>query len=238
MTTQELEELIKKADAGNWADQIAIGMIFAIGDFVPQDLDEAERWWKKAADQGNYWGIWFYHSIINRRGQPIWEPRDKRDALQKAANAGDPDAQTELGVWLEYGWGFPKDPQKAMAWYLKGAQQGDSYAAFNLGLMYSYGKGIPQNYGDAAKWFRNAAELGNAASQAGLGNLYFEGFGVVKNIEDAYFWYFLAADQDDEFAESCKKISAQFTQSQRLKIQARCRSWLADFENRRIGKKR
>ena len=61
-----------------------------------------------------------------------------------AAEQGDADAQSNLGVMYDSGHGVPQDYAEAVRWYRRAAEQGDASAQFDLGRMYGFalGKGI------------------------------------------------------------------------------------------------
>lgn len=50
------------------------------------------------------------------------------DPLQQSAERGSADAQMELASYYELGYGRPKDPVKALAWYMLAAAQGHALA--------------------------------------------------------------------------------------------------------------
>ena len=89
-------------------------------------------------------------------------------ALRVKANAGDADAQFNLGVWYNFGHGVPQDSAQAVAWIRKAADQGLVGAQFNLGNAYRDGQGVPQDYVEAHKWFNLAASRMAAANQQQL----------------------------------------------------------------------
>ena len=64
------------------------------------------------------------------------------EALKKAAEQGDAEAQLSLGSRYAYGVGVPADHAEAVRWYRKAAEQGDGDAQFNLGKMYYEGRGV------------------------------------------------------------------------------------------------
>ena len=70
-----------------------------------------------------------------------------------AANQGDADAQTNLGVNYATGDGVPQDYGEAIRWYRRAAEQGNSYAQNNLGVMYRHGNGVRQDHVLAHAWF-------------------------------------------------------------------------------------
>lgn len=93
----------------------------------------------------------------------------------------DPRAEYAMGVLYENGFGVAKDPQQAVAWYLKAAEQGNSDAQYNLGAMNEHGVGIPVNFAEAARWYRPAAEAGDIDALSNLGVLYQSGQGVAQD---------------------------------------------------------
>jgi len=52
-----------------------------------------------------------------------------------AANAGDNDAEFDVGVCYAFGHGAVKDAMLAATWYRRAAEAGHAYAQFNLGVM-------------------------------------------------------------------------------------------------------
>ena len=79
---------------------------------------------------------------------------------QPIADAGDPQAQYNLGLLYARGQGVSQDYAKAAQWYEKAAVQGVPAAQYNLGVMYANGQGVAANPEQAAKWFLKAAEQG------------------------------------------------------------------------------
>jgi TPR repeat protein len=51
------------------------------------------------------------------------------DDILKAARAGDPEAQLEMGILYEYGYRMKDNKVEALAWYMKAADLGNSRAA-------------------------------------------------------------------------------------------------------------
>lgn len=113
--------------------------------------------------------------------------------MRKAADAGVPDAQYNLGVMYNEGRGVAPDPAQAAAWFIKAAEQGVLAANDNVGICYANGIGLPRDQAKAVWWFRRAAESGFAPSQFNMGVMYANGFGVVKDDDAAFKWFSLAA---------------------------------------------
>ena len=72
------------------------------------------------------------------------------DALQARAEAGQSEAQWQLGTNYEVGNGVEADVTMAAEWYRKAADQGNSKAQFSLGSCYENGMGVPLDYEEAA----------------------------------------------------------------------------------------
>ena len=86
-------------------------------------------------------------------------------ALSVKANAGDADAQYNLGASYYIGQGVPQDYAQAAAWYRKAAEQGHADAQFNLGAAYGIGEGVPEDYVESHKWLNLAASRASAEKQ-------------------------------------------------------------------------
>jgi len=75
--------------------------------------------------------------------------------LRKQAEAGDANAQFNIGSMYENGSGVKQDYAEAAKWYRKAAERGDARAQYNLGFMYLNGTGVPQDYAEAEKWYKS-----------------------------------------------------------------------------------
>lgn len=73
-----------------------------------------------------------------------------------SAEAGDADAQTNVGEIFERGLGGSPNYEAAVHWYSKAAQQGNTRAQFNLGTLYEQGLGVKQDKLMALNWYRKA----------------------------------------------------------------------------------
>ena len=137
------------------------------------------------------------------------------ELLRKQAEAGNEQAQFDLGVAYGKGQGVPRDSTEAAKWTRMAAVQGSAGAQYNLGNAYSYGEGVPQDYAEANKWFRMAAEQGMAIAQFNLGAAYFNGQGVSQDYVHSYFWYSLAASRSSG-AEQRKYTEARDMAAEKL----------------------
>jgi TPR repeat protein len=117
--------------------------------------------------------------------------------LRKQAEAGDANAQFNIGSMYENGSGVRQDYAEAARWYRKAAERGDARAQYNLGIFHQNGWGVPQDHAEAVKWYRKAAMQGAASAQYNLGFMYLNGQGVPQNTAEAARWYRKAAEQGD-----------------------------------------
>ncbi len=201
--TQENKDLIIKAEQGDIEAQIKIGFKYENGEDIEQNIEEALKWYKKAADQGSS------NAKVNignlyRNGNGVGVPQSDKDALhwyQKAADQGNADGQNLLGIMYFNGTGIDKDNNQALSWFHKSADQGNSDAQVNLGVMYQKGVGGEKNDEKAISWFKKSAEQGNSSAQVNLGAMYQYGYGVEKNTKEACALFKKSADQGNTDAQ-------------------------------------
>ena len=121
-------------------------------------------------------------------------------ALRERAEAGDLDAQVELGERYQAGdRGVQQDYVEAVLWYRRSADQGHPLGQAFLGFMYSTGRGVQQDHEVAVRWYRRSAEQGHALGQANLGLMYLSGRRVPQNDAEALRWFRLSAEQGHAF---------------------------------------
>lgn len=88
-----------------------------------------------------------------------YDRADAKSALHvwmPAAEAGDPEAQTNVGEIYERGIGGEPNYEAAAIWYKKAADKGYARAQFNLGTLYEQGHGVPQDRLAALNLYRQA----------------------------------------------------------------------------------
>ena len=160
---------------------------------------------------------------------PVREPGDVQDSpdvaeLRRAAEQGDPEAQSQLGDLYQRGNGVPEDDAEAVAWFRRAAGQGYADAQFRLGFVYSNGEGVSPDEVESLGWFRRAAEQGHDAAQWMLGATFYSRGrrGVPRDEVAAYMWLHLAVSQNDQHDRSPldwleeRMSPAQIAEAQRL----------------------
>jgi len=137
------------------------------------------------------------------------------------ADAGDAEAQFQLGLEFANGADTAPDFQQAAQWYRKAADQNHAPAHFNLGTLYAKGQGVPRDDTQAVSWFHKAAEQGNAQAQFSLGIRLYRAatkarlVGVSEMTVEAYMWLRLSANQGCEgSAEACQCLTLAMTREE------------------------
>jgi uncharacterized protein len=212
----------KYAKLGFAKAQYFLGAMHFNGDGVVENIKEATKWWKLAAEQGNADAQKLLDQLQKEKGKQkrgstaigtVEELKNAKDAyirkdyktayklLLPLAEQGEVVAQYRLGVMYRKGLGVPQDDKEAIKWYRLAAEQGHPEAQYQVGWMHYNGKGVPQDDKEAIKWYRLSAEQGDALAQGNLGWMYQNGEGVTQDNKEAIKWYRLAADQGDADAQ-------------------------------------
>ena len=116
------------AEQGDASAQAELGAMYANGQGVPLDYQEAMKWYRKAAQQGNAQAqVGLGVMYVQGRGVP----QDAQEAVKwygRAAKQGDGPAQFGLGLMYDTGRGVPRDFIRAHMWYTVAAAalSGDS----------------------------------------------------------------------------------------------------------------
>ena len=153
--------LREAAEQGNAEAQETLGDYYNVGKCVVKDRVEAERWWRKSADQ-------------------------RRKEAEHGSAYG---YYEQLNLGNCYRKGSAEDKKEAVKWFRMAARGGNVYAQLALGECYSQGDGVPVDKTEAVKWYRKAAENGNKDACIKLGDCYIEGVGVEMNKEEGSKWY-------------------------------------------------
>jgi len=127
---------------------------------------------------------------------PAEQPVDSELArLTAKAEAGDADAQYDLGVRYRDGIGTEANYSTAADWFESAAQQGHVPSQLGLGIMYRQGLGRPRDLDLAKLWLHAAARAGDADAQKLLGEVYVDSQAAAPDYFQAARWFRAAADQ-------------------------------------------
>jgi hypothetical protein len=130
-----LSLLKAQAAQGDAAAQFKVALIFDDGQGVPQDYQQAMKWYRLAAEQGvteaqNNLGVMYDY------GHGV--PQNYQEAIKwyrLAAEQGHPLGQFNLGVLYESGKGVPQDYVLAHMWYSLASASGDAESARSRDLL-------------------------------------------------------------------------------------------------------
>jgi TPR repeat protein len=177
MKLEPLEDLRKRAAAGDVDAQIRMGNRYLCGVTVEVDLDEASKWFLLAGKSGSAAG--FMSLGLHYSGSA--QPRDVAKAMhfyEKAAKLGHVDAQLNLGRFYFVGDGVEQDYVKARKWIQKAAAQGSPQGYFLMGALYDGELGLKRDIKKAVKYYELSIAGGYACAMLNLGCMYLYGQGV------------------------------------------------------------
>jgi len=128
---------------------------------------------------------------LNRQAKELLTKGDCKAALpflKQAADAGQPEAQYNLGYSYQQGIEVVQDDSIANMWYMKSAKQGFADAEFKLSFSYALGRGCRKDMKAAVYWSKRCAERNDAECMYNLMNCYAQGTGVKKNTDSMLYW--------------------------------------------------
>jgi hypothetical protein len=167
------------ANQGLPAAQAALGHAYFEGPEAMHDPMEAEKWLRKAANQGNVDGQLLLAMFLDEKANGRY-PFDFHDA----------------------------DRIESASWYLKAADQNNRVAQLAIAQRFENGWGVPRDYVQAAYWFHEVVEgwtgqadpqrgdhkadvtrrLGIGTAEHELEHLYRAGLGVLQSDTLAEMW--------------------------------------------------
>lgn len=173
-----------------------IGVFYEDGNGVPENKQEAIKYYTLAADKGFARGQ-FCLGFLYHRDKNYSEAIEH---LKKAEKRGYNGAQYLLGLMYRDGDGVEQDYSTAFLYVKKAADQGYSPAMHTLACMYEEGQGTTRSGWEALNWHRKAADAGNSRSMLALGHMYREGTFVTEDMVEAQNYYLKAAEKGESSA--------------------------------------
>jgi localization factor PodJL len=138
-----------------------VGVRFAEGKGLPQNLEEAAKWYDRAAKAGIIPAV-FRLGTLYEKGMGVKKDTDlARRYYVQASERGNAKAMHNLAVLDADGGGKGPDYKSAAQWFRKAADRGVADSEFNLGILYARGIGVEQNLAESFKWFSLAAAQGD-----------------------------------------------------------------------------
>jgi len=224
--------LLRPAEHGDAYGELLLGNIASAREGTPDDIREAARWYRMAADKGLA-AAQAKLAACYAAGSGV-EQSDAQ-AVQwylRAARQGDVQAAASLGYYYQLGNDVPHDDAEAARWYRVAAEHGDTLSQNMLGDFYTSGIGVDRNPREAAAWYRRAAEQGDPQGQYQLALAYSEGTGVPRDAVAAFVWVSLALDSPSEkkierepATRLASAMARELTKSQTDEAQHRLALW-------------
>ncbi|MBF0125346.1 MAG: sel1 repeat family protein [Magnetococcales bacterium] len=124
----QFEDLTGQAYHGDVVAQTKLGLMYEQGSGVPQDFDQAMKWYRKAAKQG-YSEAYIRIGSLYHNGTGVVQ--DFKEAIQwyrKAADQSDATAQFLVGEAYYLGQGVKQDAVQSLMWYTLAAERGHQEA--------------------------------------------------------------------------------------------------------------
>lgn len=194
-----IHEWRNAAEQGDAESQFALGLAYERGQGVAQNVEEAFKWHRLAAE-GGLQEAQLRLAQLYMAGVLQGGTQEALRWYERAANAGEPTAQFMLGLLYLEGNGVEQSATQAAQWFQQAANQGHSGAQNNLGGMHERGLGVEQDFARAFEYYELAAKQGDAMAQNNLGAMYAHGRGVESNHAWAVFWFAMAASNGNEQA--------------------------------------
>ncbi|WFU17455.1 hypothetical protein [Bradyrhizobium sp. CB3481] len=139
-----------------------IGVRFAEGKGVAPNLDEAAKWYDRAAQAGIVPALFRLGTFYEKGLSVKRDVEIARRYYLQAAERGSAKAMHNLAVLDADGGGKGANYKSASTWFRKAADRGVADSQFNLGILYARGIGVEQNLAESFKWFSLAAAQGDA----------------------------------------------------------------------------
>jgi TPR repeat protein/ubiquitin-protein ligase len=210
----------KAAEQEHAGAQGNLGVCYAEGLGVPQDLMEAGKWWREAAKKRDPLALQKLTECLKAAGEirdgevmvgyvTTGDSAEAQRLMLEAANGGHAEAQFRVGVNYGAGNGLPQNMSEAVAWFRKAAQQGHAKAQNFLAACLFDGNGVAPSIPEAIHWWQASAQQGDPDAQHALGGCYLNGTGVTKSLDEALRLYGNAAKQGHEKAFAAVRLAAE-----------------------------
>jgi TPR repeat protein len=135
-TLVDFEETKRLAERGFAASQTLLGVMYYLGEGVPENKAEAARWYRLAAEQGDVNAQYELGTMyLNGEGVPENDAEAARWWLL-AAKQGHANGQYNLGVMYFDGEGVPQNNVRAYMWWSVAAAQGNESARTNRDITF------------------------------------------------------------------------------------------------------
>jgi uncharacterized protein len=227
-----IEILLPLAEGGDSAAQTVLGQIYLKSARYNDDVKEAEKWFRLAAEKGIVEAQFGLGVIYNNRWATNQTEEDSgaySEAVRLYRLAAEQEfapAQAALANLLMFN---KKTRSEAFQWYLRAADRGYVEAYVAVSQSYQTGRGVEKNLAEALRWARLSAHAGNTGGYWRLAHMHEKGIGVTQDNVQAYMWYDLVTQTNNDKSAAIYRdtLASRMTQEQISEAQRLAREWLA-----------
>ncbi len=181
---------LQAAQQDNPQGMFNVAICYDAGYGVTRNMDEAIRWYYKAAD----YGVPEAQANASNAAEQRGDYASALKYLRMLADSGNSAAMVKAASYLQSGLGGPINDELAAQYLLNAASKGNRRAQVRLADCYQTGRGVTRNYEEMFSWLTLAAQDGDAEAQAKLGYCYQNGIGTIHNASQAFNWYEAASE--------------------------------------------
>lgn len=246
--TDSIDAIYKDAKNGDAMAQNQVGYWYFMGKHVPQNYEEAVKWWVLSGKQGNSYALGNL-GICYQSGFGV-EPdsvravglfdralRDGNDtlfpSLETLADNDDVFYAYYVGSCFKRGLGTKKNIGKAAVYFEKAAKLGSVPAMCELGILYRENKKPDKAY----DWFERAAKADNLTGIYYCGDMLQKGEGVAQDKEKGFNMLLRAADEGFPAAQLAV-ANSYYTGDGTVKNENLGAQWLAKAANNGLASAR
>jgi hypothetical protein len=146
--SRSIPELLQQASGGDPDSQYLLGMAYDVGNDVPRDIDEAIKWYLRAAQAGNLEAQYSVGSALQAEKRYA----EARDWYEKAAAQGDPRGIAGVAALYDAGQGITQDHRKAYGLWTRAAEMGWAEAMWHLARVQAGGGLGERDFVAACAW--------------------------------------------------------------------------------------
>lgn len=213
---------------------VDVAAFYLFGYEVERNIDEAIKWYKKAAQLNSPLA---YHNLGYICFQNSELHNTAIDYFKKATELGYAESAYMLGIMLLYGYGTENNPKEALDYFVSSFHLGKHNTCRALGDLYFQGafNNGKQNVDKAIEWYLCGVDKQVLSCIEVLGDFYYFGFGVDVDYELAFDFYKTAAEKGS--ANAAFMLGTMYLSGQSMKKNYReALKWMLAAENRKHPK--
>lgn len=195
-----LPMLTSAAGAGNAPAATLLGWLYEDGRGTERSIEEAKRWYRLAAEQGEADAMAALGRLLLQEKSPAARATAGQ-LFRRAAELQDPDGQYYVGWILTEVANGPREHVEAYDWFLKAARQGHVGAQLAVATHLETGRGVARDTKAAGEWLQRAAETRDPVAHYRLARWRAAaGEGNVDAVRDSYRIAAMAGHREAQFA--------------------------------------